>query len=934
MASKIINLDIRENIIDFTTDYILKSDKNTALISGGRRPFLFIRRRLALECKKSFFPPKFFTNDEFIEGVVFDNSELVKISDFESAFIIFEIVKKEALLFFKDKTSFALFIDWSFEILSFIEQLDMEDICDEKLKTVKTNAEIGYDVPESINDLLKNIFRIRKNFHDILDDALKTTKGYSFLKAALMDAESLSGNFDEIILIAPFYLRKTEIEIFKKIYKIGKLVLLTQGNPKDYEMLTRIYSEFGEPLPVGVKNVKNNCKLNVYSAFDDQSQGSLLKNLTKDYSKEEMDKTVIIVPDSKMLQSVVSEISIVTDRYNVSMGYPAMKTAVFSLLNAVIEAQLSRKGQYYYSKDIMKVLSNPLLKNMRFFGESSISRIVAHKVEEFLNRDSRSCISGRIFVSFEEIVNEKQLLDEMSLTITKAWKYVAPKKIVNILKKIFHDFFISWENIGTFNDLSGVLFNFLEKIHFLSSASSYPLNIDAMELLLYLANELKFCGVSNAKFHNEEVLDIFKKLIRNKRIALLGSPLKGIQILGLLESRNLFFENVFIVGMTDSAIPALRKEYSLIPKDIMFILGIEISKMEFEIQKYHFNRLIAGAKNLNLIYPDNEKDERSRFIESIIWDKQLESKDINAVKINRFVLPKFSIRQHEKRKYFKTKEIKEYLKNMSYTYSKIDAYLNCKLKFYFMYVLLLNDSMKVGRELFSSDIGNFVHNFLKSALYENLNFEKVKSSEFEKEYFKKFEKSFDASSHFKFREEAFMMKEVLMHRMKKVLYYEKKRSYKTIYACERKYASDIETDSGVVYGLNCRIDRIDTDDKNYMIFDYKTGAVADSIVSKKYFDLLSDGFDRQNMKKAVKSLQLPLYKYIFEKETGLAVSGCAIYGVKKAEIIEFPKEEEIYDKCISVVKKILDDINTCESFEFDSEDKVNCGTCRYFYICR
>ncbi|MDR2665876.1 MAG: PD-(D/E)XK nuclease family protein [Endomicrobium sp.] len=933
MASKIINLDIHENIIDFTTDYILKSNKNTALISGGKRPFLFIRKKLALKRKKSFFPPKFFTNDEFIEGVVFDNSKLVRISDIESAFIIFEIVKEEAPLLLKSTISFASFIDWSFEILSFIEQMDMEDVCEEKLKAIKTNAEIGYDVPESINDLLKNIFKIRKSFHETLDDASKTTKGYSFLKAALMDEELLSGDFDEIILMAPFYLHKTEIEIFRKIHKVGKLVVFTQGNPRDYEVLMRIYSAFGETLP-DVKSVKNSYKLNVYSAFDDQSQGSLLKNLTKDYSKEKMDKTVIIVTDSKMLQSVISEISVVTDYYNVSMGYPAEKTAVFSLLNAVIEAQFSRKEQYYYSKDIMKVLTNPLLKNMRFFGQSSISRIVAHKIEELLDRNSKSRLSGRMFISFEEIINEEQLLNEMSLTMTHAWEYVAPKRVVGILKKIFYVFFISWENIYTFSDLSGILFNFLKKIHFLSTVNSYPLNIGAMELLLCLLKELKFGRVSDAKFHNKEVLDVFKKLLKNKRIALLGSPLKGMQILGLLESRNLFFENVFVVGMTDSAMPAMKKEYSLIPKDIMFILGIEVAKREFEIQKYHFNRLIAGTKNLNLIYPDNEKDERSRFIESIIWDKQLESEDINAVKINRFVLPKFSIKQHEKRKYVKTEEIKEYLKNIPYTYSKIDAYLNCKLKFYFMYVLLLDDSMKVGCELSSSDIGNFVHSFLKDALYENLSFEKLQSLEFEKEYLKKLENSFDNSSHFKFREDAFMIREILMHKMKNVLCYERKRSYKTIYRCEKKYVSNIETDSGVVYNLNCRIDRIDTDGKNYMIFDYKTGAVADPIISKKYFDLLSNRFNRQNMKKAVKSLQLPLYKYIFEKETGFTVSECANYGIKKTEIVEFPNKKEMYDRCIDIVKEILDDINTCESFEFDNEDKVNCGTCKYFYICR
>ncbi|GHT22000.1 hypothetical protein AGMMS49953_00040 [Endomicrobiia bacterium] len=932
MSGKILNIDVHESIIDFTADYISKSDKKTALISGGRRPFLFIKKKLAEKQKKAFFSPEFFTNDGFIEEIIFDNTELIKISDIEATFMIFETVKNESPQLLKDKTSFASFMEWSFEILSFIEQLDLENVSEDKLKAVKANAEIGYDVPENINSLLKNIFKIRKSFYNSMEKSSKTTKGHSFLKAAEIESNLLTGNFDEIILMSPFYLHKVEIEIFKKIYNAGKLTVLIHGNPKKYEALMQIYSVFGEPLP-DIENKKDEYKLNIYSAFDDQSQGALLKNLISGYSENDLDKTAVIVPDSKMLQSVISEISIVTDRYNVSAGYPAEKTPVFSLLNAIIEAQLSRKGEYYYSKDVMKVLTNPLVKNMEFLGESSISRTAVYKIEEALNQYSGNCLSGRMFVAFKEIIGEKQIIDEISLAVNEVWEYTAPEEIMKMLKEIFDVFFTSWEKIETLNNLSYILSELLKKIYSLSVAANYSLNAEATELLLSLAKELKFGEVSQAKFQNEDVLNTFKKLIKNKRIVLPGSPLKGLQILGLLESRNLSFENVFIAGMIDSAIPAVKKEYSLIPKDIMYALGIEIAKKELEIQQYHFDRLISGAKNLNLIYPDNDKDERSRFIESLIWNKQFENKDINIVKINKFVLPKFLAKQPAKRKYAKTKKIREYLKNMSYTHSKIDAYLSCKLKFYFMHVLILDERTKVGQEFSAVDIGNFVHSFLKDTLCEKLDSKKLQTLEFEKEYFKKFENSFDNSPHFKFREDAFMIKEVLLYRMKNILHYERLRSYKNIYGCEKKYYSNIKTASGETYKFNCRIDRIDTDGENYMIFDYKTGAAPCSIVSNKYFDLMSNNFDRQNIKKAVSSMQLPLYKNIFEKETGFAVLECGIYDIKKAEIIKFPERKEIYDKCIDAVRSLLDEINTGESFEFDEEDKVNCKTCKYFYIC-
>ncbi len=169
--------------------------------------------------------------------------------------------------------------------------------------------------------------------------------------------------------------------------------------------------------------------------------------------------------------------------------------------------------------------------------------------------------------------------------------------------------------------------------------------------------------------------------------------------------------------------------------------------------------------------------------------------------------------------------------------------------------------------------------------------------------------------------------------MKNILYYERLRFYKNIYGCEKKYLSNIKTRSGKTYKFNCRIDRIDTDGKNYMIFDYKTGDTLDSIVSNKYFDMISNDFGRQNIKKAISSMQLPLYKNVFEKETGFAVSECGIYDIKRAEIIKFPEKKEIYDKCIDAIRSLLDEINAEESFEFDEEDKVNCKICKYFYIC-
>ncbi|MDR2395450.1 MAG: PD-(D/E)XK nuclease family protein [Endomicrobium sp.] len=929
--SQIINIGSCENVINFTANYVAGSLNKLALISGGKRPFLFIKKQLTNIKQTSFFPPECFTNDEFVESTIFDNTDFIKISDIEAAFIIFEIVKNDFPYLLKDKFSFVSFIDWSFEIFYFIEQLDLEMVSEDKLKTIKANAEIGYDVPETINELLKNIFQIRKIFHETLDKTSKITKGYSFLKATSFNVDVLSKEFDEIILITPFYLYKTEIEIFKKLYKESKLTILTQGNPKEYTVLENLYKHFGQNILIR-KQKKNDYQLNIYSAPDDQSQAALLKNLISKYSDEQLDKTIVVIPDTQILQAVVSEISAVTDKYNVAAGYPISKTAVYSLLDSIIEAQLSKKDNYYYSKDVIKTLTNPLFKNMRFFQDSSLSRIVVHKIEKSLGQSSNSNLSGKTFISFQDILNDTNLINEITFTASEVIGQVYCQKVAGILNEIWKSFFSSWENVDNLYLLSDTISLFLEKVHRLSAASSYPLNVEAIDILLSISKQIKFGDLCKVKFEKEELFSLFRKLTKDKKIILPGSPLKSLQILGLLESRNLPFENVFIVGMKDSSLPAIKKEASLIPKDIMYALGIEITKKEYEIQKYHFNKIISGAKNVTLIYPDNDKDERSRFVESIIWEKQLAQKDINTINVSKFVLPKFTVKISLKRKYKKTKEIKEYLVKLPYTYSKVDTYLNCRLKFYFMYVLLLDNAKEVGQEIDASDIGNFIHDFLKETFYEKLTSQEVQNANFEQHFLETLKNKFDNSASFKFREDAFMIQEVLVHRMRKFLHNEKFRRYK-IFACEKRYTSDIVLESGKIYNLESRIDRIDEIDNSYSIFDYKTGNIKANIVNKKHFENLKI-FNRRNIKKAISSLQLPMYKYVFEKSTGLKSFACGIYNVKTADINLFPQENEIYEKCIDMIKFLIDEINQEDYFEFDKYDITNCKTCQYFYICR
>ncbi len=935
MASEIIHISPEKNIINTVSGYLSGKDGKTAVISGGKRPFLFIKKSLSEKNKKSFFSPYFTGNDDFIENIGFEHNAFSKIPDIEAAYMLYGLAFAIDPGLFKGNKDFVHFIGWAKEILLFIEQLDLENVSEDALKNIKANAEIGYDVPEHINNLLKNIFTIRKAFHKKLENEKKTTKGYSFLSVSKLTADITAKNFDEIVLIAPFFLHKTELEIYKKIFDAGKLTVFVHGSPCEYPILKKIYTAMRYPMPESEPKSKQ-FDLNVYCAYDGQSQALLLKNLISKLPQEQYDKTVVVVPDQKLLQPVIAEMSSVTDNFNISAGYPAAKTSVFGLVRAIVDAQLSKKEYAYYSKDVIKVLADPLVKNMRFMGDASLSRIVVHKIQEALDVSSKSSFAGKLFVKLSDIYSDETLLKEISLSVTGAWSFVSPERVKETLKSIFAELFFNWEQNNTLYGFADVLEAFVRKTASLSTAQSYPLNGQVLELLLHAAQELRYGEVAKVQLGHDEVLNLFIDSVKDKKIALKGSPLNGIQVLGLLESRNLAFDNVYVTGMTDSAIPAIQKESPLIPKSIMYALGIETAGKELEIQKYHFDRLIAGAKSVNLIYPDNEREERSRFIESLVWEKQLAAKNIKSAAAAVFSLPLTKLVNKTKRKYEKTPQIKDFLKKMPYSYSKIDTYLRCKLEFYFKYVLSLDERIEIGKEVSGSDIGSFIHEFLKSVFYEGLSRSDLQETGFEREYMDKLERQFENAFNLKFREDAFLIKKVLMHRMKALLAFETGRQYKNIYSCEKKYKSSIETESGN-YVTECIIDRIDIIDGGYLILDYKTGNVNAPVVSRNFQELLP-GFKRENIKKAVRSLQLPLYKYIFEQNERKKAENCGIYDIKKAEIIDFygknDNKDEIFDGCVEIIKHILDDINAGSYFEFEENDAVKCENCKYFYICR
>lgn len=935
MVSKIETIPLNKNIVKYTCDYILNLTKNIKLediiiIMPSKRPELFIKKELSRKIKKAFIPPTFFTIDNLVEQISLQLLNKITISQIDGSYIIYDIVKKHIPNFYTGQSSFANFFEWANEILNFIEAADIEKISNKKLLNVKLNADIGYDVTDDINELLKHLYLIREQFHKFLDDTNQTTRGYSYYNSASVISNFFK-QYKQIILFNPHYLNKSETDMFKVLFKEDKLTVVTKGNPENWQCLKQIYTDFNYPLPK-IKDEKNNNTITFYSAYDNQSQACLVKNLISKLPKEELSDTLILLPDTTALPSVMAEIYSLTKDINIAVGYPASKTTLWTLLNTLITTQKNKKQDESYSTtDIISTINNPLVKNIRFIGNPEVTRIIIHKIIKHFDKNNLDAkFRNYSFINLNLIQNNSDVLDEISSNLPN----VSRENIQKIIDEIFNLFFYRFANITTLKQLGIYLKDIADIITQKSLINTYSFNLGAVNLLYTLSAQLQESLCVNEYFDFNEILFLLENILNKENIALKGSPLNGLQVLGTLEARGLSFKNVFILSMSDSILPYTKTTSPLIPNDIMNFLGIKNISQDTNIQKFHFTSLIQSSTNTYLIYIDDEQNSRSRFIEELIWNKQKEIKDIESIKVIKTILPaKFFT--DNKREIKKTESIKQILKNIKYSATNIDTYLQCKLKFYYMAVLNLSQDNNFDEENENKEIGSFLHLFLEKAMKSG-----TKKQDLDDKFFQTYKQILETSFDERFKQNTgknYLLKKLFIKKMTDFYKNElsSNRNFNMIIGTESKMDTTI-TLNNMQYNLTAKIDRIDIDaDGKIYIIDYKSGSI-DKIPSNKILEK-DYTYSRENIAKNIKSFQLPIYKYIYENKKGTTVENCILYSLKETETKPLFKEGlniDLYNEYINQLKFIIEEINSDISFKQESyDDTQKCKNCPYFFLC-
>ncbi len=934
---KTIFLDLSESITEKTADFISKNfspANKIAVVSGGRRPSLFIKRHMFQKKQKPFFSPSFFSNDEFMHYLAARRFIFGGISELDACYEIYESIKKPGMPAGLPGNSFPEFLPWAKEILSILERSDLENISGPELKNIENLAGIGYSVPEALNGLLASVAQIRESFHGRMEEKKLFTRGFTYLKAAQTVKSLDLDEFEAVIFCGLFYLHRTEIDVIKDLISREKAVLIFQGSPDDWSVLAETFSALdvsGKPS----RKTSKPLKLTLHASPDLHSEiASVRQELEETGAGED---TVIMLPEPSSLVPLAYELSTIAGECNISVGYPVQRSMFYSLVSGIVKVMGTSMNGLFYSDDYLKVLGHPFVKNLSVEKNKIVSRIIIHKVEETLKGLVESSHSGKKFISTAEIESSGEILCAVKDALSEESVEAKDSELVSIIKNLHGIVFDRWEMVDSFASLASALDVLVEAVMNSLDRDSHPVEAGAAKELLKLKNEMDSASFSRVPIERGEIFKIFLDSVKSRRISLAGVPLKGLQILGFLETRLLKFKNVIIIDLNEGVLPALKMYEPLIPSEVLRILKIKDLAKEEQTQKYHFRRLIESADNVHLFYIKNDQKQRSRFIEDIVWQQEKKLKKLNPFPEIKAAF-NLEIRAEGPRPYIeKTSGDIARLADLAYSASGLNTYINCPLSYYFKYIQGLEESEDLLSEPGGVDVGRFVHDLLEHTFQRFVGRELIIDDEFRKyfgNYFKKFFKKYFEN---RLGNSSFMLERVIEHRMEKFLDAESARKCSGIVSLEEKLTGSVPA-GGIEAKLTARVDRTDRlSASELLIIDYKTGS-GESLPSRKALEqpLIRS---RELVKKLVRSVQLPLYCFLAGKKHPGQKINAAVYDLRAGELKLLFKENEDFDGKIELftetIKNIISEILDPDiPFTASDAGSPECRYCPYAGLCK
>lgn len=359
----------------------------------------------------------------------------------------------------------------------------------------------------------------------------------------------------------------------------------------------------------------------LYEAQDTHGQVFALSHLLEETIKHGgsvNEKTVLVLPTADALFPVYHHTLplLKPEEYNIALGYPLSRTPIYGFMNSLMDLIGARHGDRFPASAYLKFILHPYTKNIHLNNRSDVTRILFHKLEDFITGDQ-----SKMFLTLDEL----ESLDEVftGVPFVLGDDSLTPEQLKNHLKNIHGQTIRKFTSFRSIGDFARKAVEILLFVYDQSTANLHPLFRAYAETILEMFHEIEVSLLSAQRFENVEgYFNFLKRYVALYEVPFSGTPLRGLQVLGLLETRNLQFDDVYVLDVNDNVIPGGVGQEMMLPQGLREKLGLETYKSREQLVEYHFGLLLHGAKRVHLFYSETGKSEKSRFIEKILWERQ------------------------------------------------------------------------------------------------------------------------------------------------------------------------------------------------------------------------------------------------------------------------------------------------------------------------
>ena len=694
--------------------------------------------------------------------------------------------------------------------------------------------------------------------------------------------------------------------------------------------LSKNVEEFPQAVPIDTQGLKRPA-VKVIGVPSTVGQTKLAAEVLKGCAGKPED-TAFVLPDESLLMPLLSAIPMEYDTINVTMGYPMDKSAIYNLVRSVMQMNLTVRNKednyYYYYKTVANVLSAGLFRSF-----------VAS-----LDGQSKECQGDVDDVkSYVETVRRgtRQYIPVSELSAYEALKpFFQPLTISADSKRMLNPSDPSTEQnraiCSGLKTLVGSLLLFCE------NADSDVLQVEADFCRRYL-EALDIIDRYELPVLPGTWFRILDGLVRGESVPFEGDALKGLQVMGTLETRALDFRNVCIFNVNEDIFPHRSVDSSFIPPELRKGFGMPTTEYQDAVWAYYFYRLIQRAENVWLIY-DTRKEgmlsgEESRYIKQLRYHFNFNLDEYAAVS------PLAPVAEDEGIE--KTEEDIKALKEYHLSASSLQSYLSCPVKFYYQAVKRLKAEDEVAESLDAAMLGTIFH-----ALMQKLYDQRGKVTKEDILNMLSDEASIRTMARSQIIEQMncldvegrnLVIEQVLVEYVKATLRHDLDILQKNnsagfrIIGLERYVKTTIEGFPFIGF-----IDRIDSyKDGEVRIVDYKTGHVEDediNITDDNAVEVADKLFGESNVGRPQIALQMWLYDKF--AATGLLRPGeklvnsiYATNGLLTNPLPDMPESPAFIQEVDGRIKLMLEEIADTNRPWTRTSDKKSCATCDFRAIC-